>query len=271
MIVSISTVARTEPCGIPSSLLRVAEHVVPEPRLEVGLHLRQVEVRAAAARELLGGVVEEVQAEVDEPADERPAVQRQVRLVEVPAARPGQDHRQVVGVLQLVALALRRREGDGAPDGVGQVDLALDDVAPVGRVGVLEVGEPDAGAGVERVDRHLAAGRAGDLDPAVPQVARGRRDLPVGAADLGGGVQERRPLAGRDPLPAGTSRGEQLVAPTAELPLQVGHERQRLGGQHLLRAVDGRSGHLDARHRRSVASPPLVRAEPARSAARARP
>ena len=168
-------------------VLGVAEHVVPEPRLEVRLHLRQVEVRAAAPRELLGGVVEEVQAEVDERADQRLAVERQVGLVEVPAPRPRQDHRQVVGVLQLVALALRRGEGDRAPDRVGEVDLALHDVAPVRGVGVLEVGQPHAGAGVQRVDGHLAAGRAGDLDPAVLQVPRGRRHLPVGAADLRGG------------------------------------------------------------------------------------
>ena len=135
------------------------------------LHLRQVEVRAAAARELLGGVVEEVQAEVDQAADERRPSRVRCCLVEVPAARPRQDHRQVVGVLQRVGLALGRGEGDGAAHGVVQVHLALDDVAPVRGVGVLEVGQPDPRTGVEGVDRHLAARRPGDLDAAVAQVA----------------------------------------------------------------------------------------------------
>ncbi len=133
-----------------------------------------------------------------------------------------------------------------------QVHLTLDHVAPVRGVGVLEVGQPDPGAGVQRVDRHLAAGRPGDLDPPVAQVARRRRDLPVPGADLGGGVEEVRPLAGRDAFAAGTPRGEQLVAPDAEQPLQVRQERQRLGGEHLLGPVDGRAGDLDARHPRRL-------------------
>ena len=83
----MSTVARTVPCGMPSALLGEREDVVPQPRLEVGLHLGQVEVRAAAARDELGGVVEEVEPEVDQRADERPPVEGQVLLVEVPAAR----------------------------------------------------------------------------------------------------------------------------------------------------------------------------------------
>ena len=42
------------------------EDVVPEPRLEVALELRQVEVRAGAAVELLARVVEDDEAEVEE-------------------------------------------------------------------------------------------------------------------------------------------------------------------------------------------------------------
>jgi hypothetical protein len=67
------------------------EHVVPEPRLQVALHLRQVEVRPAAALEQLGGVVEEVQPEVHQCAGRRTAVHQNVPLVQVPAARPDHD------------------------------------------------------------------------------------------------------------------------------------------------------------------------------------
>ena len=52
----------------PERLLRDDEHLVPEPRLEVALHLRQVEVRAGAAVEPLAGVVEDVEPEVEERA-----------------------------------------------------------------------------------------------------------------------------------------------------------------------------------------------------------
>jgi hypothetical protein len=50
-IVSMSTVALIVPRGRCRALLRQHEDVVPQPRLEVALQLRQVEVRAGAARE----------------------------------------------------------------------------------------------------------------------------------------------------------------------------------------------------------------------------
>ena len=43
------------PCGTPSACLGVGEDVVPQPRLEVRLHLRQVEVGPAAARRAARG------------------------------------------------------------------------------------------------------------------------------------------------------------------------------------------------------------------------
>jgi hypothetical protein len=50
------------------------EHVVPEAGLEVVLHLGEVEVGASAAGELLLRVVEEEEAEVEEPAGDVPPV-----------------------------------------------------------------------------------------------------------------------------------------------------------------------------------------------------
>src|SRR5215212_5083964 len=46
-------------------LLRADEDVVPEARLEVRLHLRQIKVRAGAARELFGRVVKKEEAEIE--------------------------------------------------------------------------------------------------------------------------------------------------------------------------------------------------------------
>ncbi len=67
-MVSISTVALIEPCGTPDVLLGEVEHFRPQARLEMALHLRQIEIRAGTARERFLRVVEEVQAEVDERA-----------------------------------------------------------------------------------------------------------------------------------------------------------------------------------------------------------
>ena len=85
-------------------LLGEGEDVVPEPGLEVALHLRQVEVRAAAAVEQLLRVVEEVQAEVDQRADDRGAVDHQVPLVEVPAAGAHHDGGQARSVRSAYSL-----------------------------------------------------------------------------------------------------------------------------------------------------------------------
>ena len=114
--------------------------------------------------------------------------------------------------------------------GVAQVDLAADDVAPVRGVRVLEVGQPHLGAGVQRVDHHLALGRPGDLDPAVGEVGRRRRDLPVAGADVGGLGQEVEPPGARDLGPAlGAGACEQLVAGGGEAPVQLGDEVERVG------------------------------------------
>ena len=62
------------------------EDVVPETRLEVRLHLGQVEVGAGAAGEEFGCVVEEVEREVEDAAGHCVAVDQEVALFEMPAA-----------------------------------------------------------------------------------------------------------------------------------------------------------------------------------------
>ena len=74
-------------------LLGEDEDVVPQARLEVALELRQVEVRPAALVEQAPAVVEEVEAEVEEAAGDQVAVDEEVALREVPAARPHQERR----------------------------------------------------------------------------------------------------------------------------------------------------------------------------------
>ena len=71
----------------PDPILREAEDVVPEPRLEVALELREVEVRPRPALEQPLGVAGEVDAEVEEPGRDVLAVDDDVALLQVPAAR----------------------------------------------------------------------------------------------------------------------------------------------------------------------------------------
>ena len=93
-MVSISTVARMVPRGMPSVVLRQVEDVVPQPGLQVALQLGQVEVGPAAALQQLAGVVEEVEAEVEQPAGHGLAVDQHVLLDQVPAARAAPSARR---------------------------------------------------------------------------------------------------------------------------------------------------------------------------------
>lgn len=150
------------------------------------LHLGEVEegAEAGALAGAEGGVaVEEVEAEVDEAADGRLAVDEDVRLGEVPAARPHEERRGAVAE-PVLPPSRRVAVGDRAGNRVAQVHLPAHQVLPRRRQRVLEVslaptitttsrsrhvkiltdGAPelcaayheDLGAGVEGVDDHLA-------------------------------------------------------------------------------------------------------------------
>ena len=160
---------------MPSSSSASDEDVVPEPRLEVALHLGQIEVGAGAARQQLRGVVEEVEAEVEEAAGDRAG--RRCRTCFSGRCQPrGRTISMAICSFRRYSLPSGLLKLMVRADRVAQVDLALDQVLPGRRVGVLEVGHEDLGAGVERVDDHLAVDRAGDLDPAILQIGGNRRD-----------------------------------------------------------------------------------------------
>ena len=107
---------------------------------------------------------------------------RTVLFHQVPAARA--NHQYSRGLAQFVELSFGAGVGDGAANGIAQVDLPLDDVTPGGRIGIFEIGHEDIGAGVERVDDHLAVDGAGDFDAAVQKVGRDGGHLPVAIPDV---------------------------------------------------------------------------------------
>jgi hypothetical protein len=106
-----------------------------------------------------------------------------MRLGQVPAARAYEERRRAV--VQRIALAVRL-ERDGATDGVSQVELSVDDVAPGGCRRVLEVGHVDPRARVQRVNHHLAIDWARDLDAPICELGRCRRASPVARAHVRG-------------------------------------------------------------------------------------
>ena len=100
---------------------------------------------------------------------------------------------------------------DGSVDRVAQIELAFEIVLPGGRIGVFEIRHENVGAGVQRVDDHLAVDGARDLDAAVEQIVRNGRNRPFGVADVGGFGKEVGQLAGVDLLLAGAAAAQKLL------------------------------------------------------------
>ena len=110
-------------------VLGQVEDVVPQARLQMGLHLGQVEVGAEATRYQLLGVVPEVQAEVEQAAGDGLAVDSEVLFLQVPATRPQDERGQRAVSSQFVLLGALLKV-NLPTDGVVEVDLAVDHVVP---------------------------------------------------------------------------------------------------------------------------------------------
>lgn len=116
-------------------ILSQVEHIIPQPGLEVRLHLGQIEVRTGAASNELLGIVEEVETEVEQATGDGLAIDSEVLLLEVPASSTSNEGGEGAVGAQLVFL-ISLLEVDLATDGVVEVDLAIDHVVPCGSAGV---------------------------------------------------------------------------------------------------------------------------------------
>ena len=75
-------------------VLREAEDIIPQPRFQMALHLRQIEVRAGALANQFLRVVEEEQPEIEQRRRDRLAIDQEMSFVQMPAARPHQQRRR---------------------------------------------------------------------------------------------------------------------------------------------------------------------------------
>ena len=162
-------------------LLRGDENVVPQPRFEVAFELGQIEVGAAAARDQFLRVVEEVQAEIEDAAGDRLAVD--VTCFSGRCQPRGRTNSVAVLSPSLYCLPSGLTKSILRAHRVAQVQVSLDVVVPFGRVGVLEVRHEDAGAGIERVDDHLAVDGPGDFDAPILDVGQNAGAGPASLAD----------------------------------------------------------------------------------------
>ena len=153
----------------------------------------------------------------------------------MPAARADEQHRGLV-VQRIMPAGVGVVELDRPAHRIEQIGLALDHVVPGGRVGILEISHEHARPAIERVDHHLAVGRAGDLDAPIADVVGDRRHPPVAVADrLGFGQEIGFPSAVEALLDFGAAV-EKAAALGAEFALEPGEKRDRLRGQHLVAA-----------------------------------
>src|SRR6266852_5197258 len=177
-------------------------------------------------------------------------------LIQVPSARADDECRDPL--VEAIFLPLGTRESEGLLDGVDQVDLALDQVRPRGRVRVLEVRHEHPRPGIECIDQHLAIGRARDLDPPVLEILRRRCDSPLGIADRFGRGEKIGFLSPIDACLTLVACLQQLIATGTELALQATNEVESLGRQHLARPPNHRALYLyllSRRHLEPMLSP----------------
>ena len=224
-IVSISTVARIVPRN-PESLFGVDENLAPQPRLQMALHLGQVVVRPASPVDKTLRVIEEVDPEIEQSSHNRLVADQSVALVEVPPPR-SHDHSCRSFRSDDVLLAFVAHEGYGLVCRVDEVDVSLHQVAPRGRVGILEVREPYACARVESVDRHLAFRRACYLDPPVAQVRRCVCNAPLRLAHLASLREEVQHLSVRHGVTLLLTPLQQRVPCGPEASLEIRDELER--------------------------------------------
>src|SRR5204862_2540889 len=74
-----------------------------------------------------------------------------------------------------ILLPFRTREIDRTVHSVAKIHLAFEIVLPSRGIGVLKVSHENVGAGIQRVDDHLAVNRPSDFDAAVEERSEERR------------------------------------------------------------------------------------------------
>src|SRR5699024_6498465 len=136
-------------------------------------------------------------------------------------------------------------------------------------------------AGVERVDRHLAVGRTGDLHAAVGDARGGVGDLPaLVLADVLGLREEVEVLPGRDAVLAFLAGPQQLLAARLEGAVELGDQGQSVLGEDFVVPVVAGAGDLDPvrgthdkpstmRKKLLICGSQDIRGRPARSTSRA--
>ena len=159
------------------------------------------------------------QTEIEQGAGDRLAIDGDVRLGQMPAARARHQHRRAVRQAKLFA-AVGIGEAQLIVPAIADIDLAVDQVLPGRRRAILEIGHIDAAIGVEPFDQLAPLERPGHLDATIDDLLGDRRNTPVAGADFGRLRQEVRQVAGIEALLAQIAQLDEITASRIETAMQ---------------------------------------------------
>ena len=147
------------------AVLCIAEHFAPPCRFLPGLRFWQIEIRAAAFRQQRFVVVEEIEGKVEQAARDRFATPGDVFFRQVQTTNATYQQSRIrfelINFTRFVGVA------NGAIDRIAQVDLPVDNFAPLRSQRIFKISHKDFDVRVQRVDDHLALNRSGNLYAAI--------------------------------------------------------------------------------------------------------
>ena len=129
----------------------------------MALQFGQVKKWACATVNQFLGVVEEVEAKIEQTGRDGTAADLHMPLLQVPAT--GAHHQQGGFFVEGVLFARVGREIHLPPNGIAQIGLPFNQVVPCGGVGILKIGHEHIRARIHGVDDHFAVSWACDFDP----------------------------------------------------------------------------------------------------------
>ena len=217
----------------PKRFLCMAEHRVPQSCFFMAFHFRQIKPRRRPLRDNRLRIMKYIKPEIEQTARHRFAIHRHMRFRQMPTARADQQcrwlRRNRVGFSGFLVGEIQRPR-----PAVPHIELAFDHIRPGRRGGILEIGHKHFCARIQRIDDHLAVNRAGDLNPAIQQIGRNRRNRPIAFADMLGLGKEIGQFAGIKALLAHHARLEQCLACRIETLMQIDQKSECRRRQYFL-------------------------------------
>ena len=169
--------------------------------------------------------MENEQAEIEQRAGHRLAIDHEMFFRQMPAARAHHQHRRIG--LDDVVLAFRRGVVDRAGHRIAKVELAVDQASNVGAVESSKSAMKTFAPELSALMIILRSTGTGDLDAPVLQRGRNRGDAPIGIADRCGLGCEIGQIAGVVSRLPFVARAQQREATAVETMMQVGKELAR--------------------------------------------